>query len=151
MNKNKITLMILAILACIIWTYIAIRLLRTSCKAELPAENTFAKTVVASYDLQSLSMTPFKMPEVNKKHSKQIERQNVPRKKAANKHQGRYIGTIESSDVSLIIVEIDGIYRYVDISDFTGDCRVIRKFDNDSVIVTFCHDTLTLYKNGRLQ
>lgn len=141
--------MILAILACIIWTYIAIKLLRTSCKVELPAEKTFAKTVVVSYDLQSINMTPFKMPDVNKDHNKHKERQPVPRRKNEKKHQGRYIGSIDASDVSLIIVEIDGIYRYMKISDYTGECRLLRKFDNDSVIIAFCHDTLTLYKNER--
>lgn len=151
MSRNKITVIILAVLACLIWTYIATRLLGTDFKAETSTDNGLMENEVTLYDLESLAMTPFKMPEVSKNPDKQKTRQSVPHKKTVQKHSGRYIGSIYASDVSLIVVEIDGIYRYVKSSDFTGDCRLLRKFDNDSVIVAFSDDTLTLYKNERSQ
>lgn len=146
--KNKATLMTLAVAVCIIWTYIAVKLLSPSAESTdvIPIPVEVYKP--EEYELVSLSLSPFIIPAVTTaspaRKPDAVKRPQQPKKKSV---RGRLIGDIEAGSICLSVVEIENVYHYISDGYSSKDCRLVEKFGEDSVCIVYSGDTLMLYKN----
>ena len=149
--RNKLTLIVLVIAACTIWTYISIKLFSPQHMKTDTMEVAAIMSDSKKFELESLSLSPFIDPEDSNTDSSLKGETIKPASKAKNKAlRGRFIGIIEADGASQTIVEIDKIYHYVSGIEPHGDCRLLKMYGNDSVCVLYSGDTLMLYnKYGR--
>lgn len=146
--KNKATLMTLAVAVCIIWTYIAIKLFSPSAES---ADLTPVPVEVSrpeESELVSLSLSPFIIPAPTTadpaRKQDAVKRPQQPKNKSV---RGRLIGDIEAGSICLSVVEIENVYHYISDGNPSKDCRIVKKYGEDSVCIVYSGDTLMLYKN----
>lgn len=147
--KNKVIVIVLAITAGAIWTFIALRLLSdTNVKKEFSDVVPVIK-LPEDKPLESISNSPFLLPEVaqtpESKHSSPV---NL-RKAEVKKFKGRLVGVIEAAASMSVVVELNGKYRYLHENITDEECRLLEMYKNDSVRILYSGDTLMLYKNER--
>ena len=147
--KNKVMVIVLAITAGAIWTFIALRLLSDrNVKKEVPDVVPVIK-LPEDIPLESISSSPFLLPEVVQiPESKHSSPANL-RKAEGKKSKGRLVGVIEAAASMSVVVELNGKYRYLHENITDGECRLLEMFKNDSVRIVYSGDTLMLYKNER--
>lgn len=146
--KNKATLMTLAVAVCIIWTYIAVKLLSPSAESTdvIPIPVEVYKP--EEYELVSLSLSPFIIPAATT--AAPARKQDAAKRSPQTKKKsvrGRLIGDIETGGICLSVIEIEDVYHYIGEEYQSNDCRLVEKFGEDSVCIVYSGDTLMLYKN----
>lgn len=147
--KNKVTVIVLAIVAGVIWTFIAITLSDTNVKK---AASDVVPVVERPVDtsLKSLSMSPFMLPEVRPVIEKIRPSPVRVRKTNLKKWNGRMVGVIGGVASMSVVVELDGKYHHLCKNMTDGECRMLEIFDDDSVRILYKGDTLMLYGNERI-
>lgn len=146
--KNRLTFIVLAVAAAVIWTYIAVRLLVPRKVNASSVEIIMAAEPEPECELESLSESPFIVPKAERRQEvKQTEHKLERKTKARPAVQGRLVGTISASGSSLVVVKVNDRYHYLGDAESTEECRLLKVFANDSVMVLYQNDTLMLYKD----
>ena len=146
--RNKTTLLILALTACIIWTYIAVKLFSPGTENVDVIPTLVVASEPEKFEFLSLALSPFINPDATT--ADPAHKQNVIKRTSLSKNKtvrGRLIGNIEAGSICMSVVEIEKEYHYISEGYQSKDCRLVKKFGDDSVRIVYSGDTLMLYKN----
>lgn len=145
--KNKVMVIVLAVTAGTIWIFIAVKLLSHTEIENIASGPLPAIEQKIDKGLKSLSESPFKIHEEKLPSERQTHISKPIHKQVSKRSDGRLVGEIEGKEVSLVVIEISGKYHYLYDDRSDGDCRLLKKFEDDSACVIFLDDTLMMYKD----